>query len=257
MDEIKVSVVIPAYNAEKYIGETIESVYRQTLKDNVEILVIIDGGTDNTEQVVSKLKETAPANRSLVLIKNDRNLGVAETRNVGIENARGEYIAFLDSDDYWTEDKLEKQFALIDSINSDEVKIVFTARELIDENGISLNKVVTAPEKVYYKDILKDNRINCSSAMMRAEVAKSVKMDHPELAEDYLYWLRLLKAGGYAAGINEPLLKYRVQKSSKSGNKLKAAKMHMGCYRLIGISPVKSVYYFIGYAIAGYLKYKE
>ncbi|MCR5468026.1 MAG: glycosyltransferase [Lachnospiraceae bacterium] len=256
MNNVKVSVVMPAHNAENYIVQALDSIVNQTLKDDIEIIVVHDASTDNTLEVVNEYAAKTCTkdltNRAICVIDNEENKGVAESRNIGIQVATGEYIAFLDADDWWDETKLEKQLAVFEKSNA---KIVFTARELFDFDGTPLNKTIEAPEYTDYKRMLRTNSINCSSAIMRAETAKSVKMDHPEFAEDYIYWLRILKDGGVAAGINEPLLKYRMSKTSKGGNKLHAAKMHFGAYRVVGIPFVKAAWYFVCYAVNGVIKY--
>ncbi|MCR5272439.1 MAG: glycosyltransferase [Lachnospiraceae bacterium] len=259
MAKTKVSVVIPAHNAENYIVQALDSVVNQTLEDEIEIIVVNDASTDRTvdvtEEYARKTITAELANRSLVIINNEENKGVAESRNIGIAVATGEYIAFLDADDWWDETKLEKQLNVFAVSNDKNTKIVFTARGLFDFNGNPLGKIIETPEYTDYKHMLKTNSINCSSAIMKAEIAKSVKMDYPEYAEDYIYWLRILKDGGVAVGINEPLLKYRMSKTSKSGNKLHAAKMHFGAYRVIGVPLYKAIYYFMCYALEGVRKY--
>ena len=246
MDDILVSVVMPAYNCEKFIGTAIESVLCQQVP--LELIVINDNSTDGTAQQIQSFSQDG----RLIYICNETNQGVAASRNKGIALAKGKFIAFLDADDYWTEDKLLKQVSLMEKENA---VLSSTARELIDENGNLTGKVIGIREEVRYRDLLKGNVLNTSGVMVLASVAKQYPMVQDHLHEDYIMWLSILKEYGKAYGINEPLLKYRVMKGTKSGNKLKSAKMTYGVYRYIGFGRVKAFYYFCFYAINGVIKY--
>lgn len=254
-----ISVIIPCHNCEDYIGKAIESVLKQTVKTDIEILVIDDASTDHSRQVVSSyMNQTANLEsgeyiRSISLHSNGKNLGVAKTRNVGIKAASGEWIAFLDADDWWTADKLEKQFSLI--LEKDSV-LVYSGRELMNNDGSSMNKVIGVPKKASYNSLLRTNYIPCSSVLMKTEVAREFYMSHDELHEDYILWLKVLKKYKTAYGINEPLLKSRMSKGGKSRNKWKSAKMHYGVYKYMGVPRVKAMGLFVSYAIHGVKKYR-
>ncbi|MCM1257585.1 MAG: glycosyltransferase family 2 protein [Roseburia sp.] len=264
-----ITVIIPAYNCEKFIEQTLESAVSQTVEMDLEILVVDDCSTDCTGEVVkqfischqAKLQEQAGSdrqggtfyNREVSYIKNPKNLGVAETRNTGIRKAEGEYVAFLDGDDWWDSEKLKKQLSLI--LGKKGV-LVYTGRELMQSSGESAGKVISVPETADYKSLLCTNCIPCSSVMMRTEVAREFYMCHDELHEDYILWLRVLKKYGKAYGINEPLLKSRLSEGGKSRNKLKSAKMHYGVYKFMGIPAWKAVWLFLCYAWNGVRKYR-
>lgn len=247
MEEPMVSVIMPAYNCEKYIGMAIESVLAQSV--SFELIIIEDRSLDGTLKVIKKYTD----DNRIILIENEKNMGVALSRNRGVENASGKYVAFLDSDDYWTKDKLSKQVALME-----EKKAVLssTGRQLIDDNGELINRYIGIPEKITYKDLLRGNVINTSGVMILTEVIKRFPMTQEKLHEDYIVWLKVLKETDCAYGIDEPLLNYRLMKGSKSGNKLKSARMTFGVYRYMGYNVIQSCYYFICYAINGILKYK-
>lgn len=247
MKDILVSVVMPAYNCEKYIGEAIHSVLAQSV--SFELIIIEDSSGDGTGDVI---RTFLPDDR-ITYICNEKNAGVAASRNKGIALAKGKYIAFLDSDDCWTSDKLERQVAFMED---GEKVLSSTGRELIDESGASTGKVIGIPEEIGYKDLLKGNVLNTSGVMVLASVAKKYKMVQDYLHEDYIMWLSILKEHGKAYGIDEPMLKYRVMQGTKSGNKLKSAKMTFGVYRYIGLNLFQSCYYFCHYAINGIRKYK-
>lgn len=246
MNKIMISVIMPAYNCEKYIGEAIASVLKQ--KVNFELLIIDDGSKDHTKDVITQYLQDDRVN----YIYNETNMGVAKTRNRGIELAKGKYIAFLDADDYWMEDKLEKQLKLMEE---KQAVLSSTARELVDEHSNSLGRVLEIEKEISYKDLLKGNVINTSGVMILTEVARQYPMVQDHLHEDYIMWLSILKHYKRVYGINEPLLKYRIMKGTKSANKLKSAKMTFGVYRYIGLSFIKSCYYFCFYAVNGLKKY--
>lgn len=246
MDDILVSVVMPVYNGEKFIGEAIQSVLVQ--KVPLELIIIDDNSKDGTKEQVQRFCK----DERVIYIRNEKNLGVAASRNKGVELARGKYIAFLDADDYWTKDKLEKQTMLMEE---KDCVISSTGRELMDENGNLTGRVIGIKEEVSYKDLLKGNVLNTSGVMVLTSVARRYPMVQDHLHEDYIMWLSILKDYGKALGINAPMLKYRVMKGTKSANKLKSAKMTFGVYRYMGLNVCQAFYYFCFYAIHGILKY--
>lgn len=251
-----VSVIIPAYNTENYIRQAILSVWNQTIDRVVEIIVINDCSLDHTDSIVKEaiheFQQKEHPKRCICYINNENNMGVAESRNCGVRAALGEYIAFLDSDDWWDADKLEKQFQRME-----ETKAVLSAtgRELVRPDGSSMGRYIGIPDVVSYKALLKTNTIPCSSVVLRADIAREFPMCHDELHEDYILWLQVLKKYGDAAGIDEPLLKSRMSEGGKSRNKLKSAKMQFGVYRYMGFGLIKSLYYFCNYAVQGVKKY--
>lgn len=244
--QITVSVIMPAYNAEKYIAQAIESVLSQNVP--LELLVIDDCSSDHTAEVARRYAD----GKKVILICNDRNLGVAESRNIGIRRAVGKYAAFLDADDWWCEGKLEAQ---CQKLEGSESVLCCTARELMSSDGTSQNKVIEVPGQITYSMLLRTNSIPCSSVLLETRVAKEFYMCHDELHEDYILWLRVLQKYGAAIGINKPLLFSRMSQGGKSRNKLKSAKMQFGVYRYMGFGIIASCYYFLMYAINGVRKY--
>ena len=197
-DNNLISIIIPTYNCEKYISLTLDSVLRQKVDKNLEIILIDDCSVDATIQLIdtyiSKYK-------NIYLLKNTKNVGAGESRNNGIAFAKGRYIAFIDADDIWKEDKLQKQIALISKKNA---LLSYTAIEMIDGTG----------------NLIKTN----SSVMIDRNLIPDFKMSSRRLSHDYSTWLKLLRNGCKAYGINEALVSYRVHSSSLSSNKLKSAK---------------------------------
>lgn len=246
-DDILVSVIIPAYNCEKYISQAVDSALAQQVP--LEILIINDCSTDETESVLKKYSQ----NTAVHYIQNEHNLGASGSRNKGVKLARGKYVAFLDADDWWEPNKLKKQITLMEEKNT---VLCSTARMLINPDGTSMNKVIPVPEQITYQTLLKHNCINCSSVLLLREAALEFPMAHEDSHEDYIMWLKILQKYQTACAINEPLLNYRLSTSGKSGNKLKSAGMTFKVYRYMGFGLFKSLMCFCSYAVHGVLKYR-
>lgn len=246
-NEILVSVIIPAYHAEKYIEKAVDSALEQDVP--LEILVIDDGSGDDTRKVLEKYRQ----NPDFHYLKNEKNMGAAKSRNRGVREARGRYVAFLDADDWWAPGKLGKQ---LEKMQEMQAVLCSTGRELVDPEGRSLKKYIPVHEKITYSMLLRHNEINCSSVVLRRDVALEFPMDHEECHEDYFTWMRILKAYGFACAVNEPLLKYRLSNQGKSGSKLKSAGMTYRTYRAVGFGRIRSAVYFISYALHGLWKYR-
>lgn len=246
MHEILVSVIIPAYNCAGTIHLALDSALMQDVP--LEILVIDDGSKDDLDRVMERYR----AYPQIRFLKNERNMGAAGTRNKGVSLARGAYVAFLDADDYWEKDKLKKQLALIQKKNT---VICSTARELMNPDGTLTGYVIPVKTEYTYKDIRLHNEINCSSVLLRTEVAKEFPMHHDDGHEDYLMWLEILRKYERGCAINEPLLKYRVSNTGKSGSKWHSAGMTFRTYRHMGYGFFRSAVYFVSYALHGVKKY--
>lgn len=246
MNQPLVSVVIPAYNCANTIAEAIESALIQNVP--MEIIVVNDCSPDNLDEVMAQYASIP----FLRYIKNEVNMGAAESRNRGITVAQGEYIAFLDGDDYWLAGKLQRQLELMERTGT---VLCSTARELMNPDGTLLGKILPVKSEVTYRALLFNNSINCSSVLIRTSVAREFPMRHSDSHEDYITWLQVLRKYGKASGINEPLLKYRVSANSKSGSKWKSAKMTFAAYRYLGFGWIKSFICFCGYAYNGVKKY--
>ncbi len=241
-----VSVIIPAYNCRETIREAVDSALCQGVE--VEVIVIDDCSSEDLSDVFAEYKDEP----RVKVFKNEENLGVAKTRNRGVTLSKGEYVAFLDADDIWRPSKLEKQLALIKETGA---VLCSTARELMEEDGTLTDRVINVPERITYKKLLYGNVINCSSVLIKRDVALEFPMEGDDVHEDYICWLNILKKYNFAVAINEPLLLYRKTKNSKSGSKLHSAKMTYKVYRRMGFGFIKSLIYFAGYAISGFIKY--
>lgn len=238
---MKVSVVMPAYNAEKYIEEAIRSVLCQTWSD-FELLVIDDGSQDATAEIVRRL---ADADSRITLLENARNAGVSASRNRGVARARGQWIAFLDSDDLWREDKLEKQLAFLEA--REDAALGYTASGFMDGEGRRYGYVMEAREVVTYRRLLRGNLISCSSVMVRRSVMVRHPMGGDRMHEDYSAWLSILRETRCAYGLNEPLLLYRLREGSKSGGRLHSAGLIFRSYRYVGYPAPAAALLTLGY----------
>lgn len=245
-----VSIIMAAFNAERTIEQAINSVLNQTYP-NFELLVVNDCSKDGTETIVKRFAEKDVRVR---LIANERNLGVSYTRKHGLEEARGEWIAILDSDDAWTADKLEKQIARQRHTGAE---LFFTGSAFMDENGNAIDWYLHAPAEVTYRQLLKQNVLSNSSALVKKDLYAAHYAVGDGMHEDFAIWLGILKEGKKAYGVDEPLLIYRIAKSSKSGNKVKAAKMNWKTYRYVGLNPAEAFYYECWYMFKGLLKYRN
>ena len=214
-----VSIIMAAYNAEKTIEQAINSVLNQTYT-NFELLVVDDCSKDRT---VGLVKSIAATDGRVRLISNEKNSGVSFTRKHGLEEANGSWIAILDSDDAWTPEKLEKQIELQNRTNAD---LLFTGSAFMDSDGNLIDWYLHAPSEVTYRQLLKQNVLSNSSALVRKELYAKYYAVDDGMHEDFAIWLNILKEGRKAYGIDEPLLNYRLSAKSKSGNKLHAAKMN-------------------------------
>jgi len=243
-----VSVVIPNYNSGKYLREAILSVLEQNV--DLEVIVIDDASKDKSIDMIRDLMDAHP---EIHLLKNDKNLGIASARNQGVLASRGEYVAFLDADDLWEKDKLEKQLAVMK-----KKKAVFcsTARRMVDENNEDLGNIIETPEKITLDMLEETNYINCSAVLARKDLLLQYPMEHDDAHEDYLTWLRILKDYKFVIAINEPLLRYRVSKKAKTRNKMKSAIMTYKTYRYAGYSMKDAVNNMLHYTYYGVKKHK-
>ena len=244
-----ISIITPNYNCASFIGQTIESVLSQTYK-NWEMLIIDDCSTDNSIEIIEKyIKQDT----RIKLFKTKFNSGSPiEPRNIGIQIAQGRFIAFLDSDDIWLSDKLEFQIPLFDDIN---VAIVYSNYEKMTDTGERKNRIIKAPKRLCYKQLLKSNYIGCLTAIY--DVSKSGKVFFSKFRhEDYVLWLTILRFGYIAVNTNTLGALYRIRENSITSNKLIVLKWQWIIYRdFLKLSIVYSIYYFCFYAVNAFLKH--
>lgn len=240
---IKVSIVMPLYNAAPFFEKSIASVLKQTYK-NWELIIVDDCSTDGSgEQAL----EFSKLDSRVLYFRNAVNCGVATSRNVALDNASGRFVAFLDSDDQWEEDKLEQQ---VDFAVRNCSVITYCAYRRINESGKELG-VVRPKARVFYNDMLFRNHIGNLTAMydkFRLPSLRFKKVGH----EDYIFWIEAIAQAGSAELVpnDTPLAKYLVRRASLSGNKIKAARWQWENYRRnLGFGFVQSTFYFVCYAV--------
>ena len=244
-----VSVIMPAYNAVPFIEEAIKSVISQTVKD-WELLVIDDGSADDSVQIAQK---TADSDSRIRVFRNEVNSGVAKTRNRGIDLAKGKYIAFLDSDDVWHPEKLEMQLKKMQKTGAG---VCYCSYRIIGPSGNKVRADYVVPETARFKDILKENYIQCSAMLIRADIVKSFLFNTEFFHEDYILGLDMLSTGEIAVGCSELLLSWRYLENSRSFNKKKAALNRWRIYRnYLKLPLVQCVWLFSCYTAAGLRKY--
>lgn len=241
-----ISIVMPAYNAAQYIEQSIESVLKQSYT-NWELIIVDDCSVDDTYKIVDKL---CLNEERIKLFRMNENSGVAMARNFAISMSRGKYIAFLDSDDLWLPDKLEKQLNLMQ-----EKKAVISYTAYRQFSMEKVGNLVSVPEQVTYKQLLKGNVIGCLTVMLDKERLGNLKMKNAR-HEDYILWLDILKQGNIAYGLQEDLARYRKSETSLTSNKKRSALWTWQVYRQHQeLSFFASIYYFIFYVCKGLLKH--
>ena len=245
-----VSVIMPAYNAEPFIEEAIASVIAQTVAD-WELIVIDDCSTDDTVQIVSAFVRQDPR---IQLLTNASNMGVAKTRNRGLDLCRGQYVAFIDSDDVWHSHKLEKQ---LDLLKKTGAGICYCSYGIIGASGDKVKADYIVRETAEYCDILKENYIQCSAMLIRTDIVKRFMFNTEFFHEDYILGLDMLRSGEVAVGCKDVLLNWRYLENSRSFNKRKSALNRWRIYRGYLQLPLhEAIYLFANYAIAGLRKYR-
>lgn len=243
-----VTIVTPLYNAEKYIKETIDSVKSQTYS-NWEWFIVDDCSTDNGVEVT---RELIKGDDRIHLILKTTNDGTAKTRNQGLKRANGQYITFIDADDLWNKEFLEKQ---INFMKENNCPFVFSSYLRKSDKTSS---IFVVPEKVTYKNILKTCSISCLTSIYDASIL-GVELMREDLRkrEDMACWLQILKRTPFALGNKECLATYRILQNSKSHKKMRVIKYQWAVYRKVEkMNIFRSFYYLCFWAINGIKKYR-
>lgn len=235
MKEKLISIVTPVHNSEEYLNECMDSVSFQTHK-NWEHILVDDCSTDNSAALI---KERAAKDSRIYYVKLEKNSGAGVARNTAIKMAKGDYIAFLDSDDLWDLNKLEKQLAFMQIGN---YPFTFTSYSRVNEMGSKLPGVIRAMNKVTYKKALYKNPIGCLTAMYDVHFFGKQYMPEIRKRQDFALWLKLLKKSN-GHGLNESLAYYRVGNKSISSNKFNLLKYEWQIYRGEGFSKPISLFY--------------
>lgn len=233
-----VSVIMPTYNCAKFIGETINSIQNQTY-DNWELIIVDDCSKDNTEEVVSKIND-----KRIKYHKLEKNSGAAVARTEAMKLAKGNYMAFLDSDDIWMPEKLEKQIKFMEDNN---YYFTCTAYEQIDEENNKLGKIIKTVKKANYNRILLDCPVGNSTVMYNVDELGKFEVPNIRKRNDDALWLQIIKKAQYIYGMEDILMQYRIRNNSISSNKLSLIKYHWYLYRNIEHLSIARSCFHIGY----------
>lgn len=210
----KISVIIPFYKNLKYLFKSIKSVLNQTYK-NYEIILIYD---DDDKKDLKIIKRKFKKLKKLIIVENEKNLGVAKSRNIGLSKSKGKYIAFLDADDYWKKNKLKKQ---INFMKKNSLDISYSSYEILSGN---LKKKHTVKKTYTYDELLKKCDIGLSTVIMRSKLSKLGTFPLLKTQEDFALWLRFLRKGVKFKGINSSLVYWRDTPGSLSKNVIQKLK---------------------------------
>lgn len=219
-----VSILTPTFNAEKYIRATIESVQNQSYQ-HWEMILIDDASRDHT---VSIIEEFAQNDSRIKLFKLSENSGNGFARNAALEQATGKYISYLDADDLWFPEKLEKQ---IQFLKTNNLHFTFSFYDSIDEEGNNLNRRVESPNPLTYKQLFFCNYVGNLTTIYDVDYFGKIILENTQKRQDWRIWLTILKQIKIAKPVPEPLAFYRIRKDSVSSSKFKLIKHNFGVYR--------------------------
>ena len=230
-----ISIIMPTYNCAKFIKETIQSVINQTY-ENWELVIVDDCSNDNTEEIVASFND-----KRIKYHKLEKNSGAAVARTTAMKMATGNYMAFLDSDDLWKKEKLEKQ---LEFMKKNNYNFTCTAYEQIDEEGNKLNKVIKTKKKANYNRILLDCPVGNSTVMYNVDNLGKFEVPNIRKRNDDALWLQILKREKFIYGMPDVLMEYRIRNNSISSNKLSLIKYHWQLYREIEhLSVIRSAFH--------------
>jgi len=246
-----VSIITPAHNSAPFIRLTIESVLSQT-HQNWELIVIDDHSTDDTSEIVAQYADRDARIRMLRL-QGDR--GAAKARSFALKNANGRYMAFLDSDDLWVANKLERQLQFMER---NDCAFTFSSYELIDESGDLMGTTIKVPKLLSYRRLLRQCPIGCLTVMFDSKKIGRVVIPDYHRVEDYAMWLQILRDGSVAYGIQDVLAHYRVRKQSLSSNKFEKVLSAWKMYReREQLSVIQTLYCLLRFAFYRIRKYRS
>lgn len=236
-----VSIITPSYNSSLFIEDCIASVQKQTYS-NWEMLIVDDASQDNSVEVIESISNKDSRVKLVVL---NNNNGAANARNIALEKAKGKYIAFLDSDDLWKVNKLERQISFM---KSNKLSFTFTSYQPISEDGEKQFSVIKAPRKMSYHSYLKNTIIGCLTVVIDREKTGDFRMPNIRSSHDMALWLDIMKRGFNAYGLNENLAFYRLVSNSNTSKKWQAATEVWDVYRKVEkLNVIYSSICFVGY----------
>ena len=241
-----VSIITPVYNSDQFIKKMIMSVKKQTFK-NWELILIDDCSKDNSLKILNYYK-----NSKIKVFKNKKNIGAGLSRNLGIKKAKGRYITFIDSDDYWHKNYLQKT---LNFLRKNNYHFVFSSYYWVGVNG-SKKGIFKVPKKVSYNYILRTNPISCLTRMYDKSRLGLIRSPKLKIRQDYVFCLKILKKIDFAYGLDVPLAYRRLRPNSLSNNKFTSAIYQFRVYYEIEkLGLIKSFYFLLNWFILGLLKH--
>lgn len=244
-----VSVIMPIYNAEKYLTDTLTSIFEQDYKD-IEIVLVDDCSKDKSAKIIVELQKMHP---DIVYHLQEKNMGAGAARNKALELAQGRYVAFLDSDDIWLPSKIQRQ---LDLMKDKQSHFSYTAIEMMDESSVTIKSKRNIKETCDYHYLLHNTIIATSSVVIDRTVLGDFRMPLRRGGQDYATWLMLLRNGAVACGINEALVRYRVASGSLSSNKFKSIKQVWEIQTQDeGINRMSAVFHVLCFSFNAFKKY--
>lgn len=241
-----ISIIVPVYNAENFIEETMDCVLAQTYPE-WELLLVEDCSSDDTVILIQQYMKKTGDSR-VRLIRQPSNMGAARARNRGLKEANGRYVSYLDADDLWVPEKLERELAFM---KEKDAAFAFTGYEFADESGKGMGKVVHVPETLTYRQALSNTTIFTTTVMFDLEKLPKEQLEMPLIkSEDTALWFKVLRSGVTAYGLDENLVKYRRAGKSLSSNKLEALRRIWNLYRKAeGMNILSSAWHFCFWAL--------
>ncbi|HJS00141.1 MAG TPA: glycosyltransferase family 2 protein [Flavobacterium sp.] len=218
-----VSVIIPTFNSEKYISDTIISVQNQTYQ-NWEIILVDDGSTDETKNIITSFL----TDKRIQFYPLENNSGTGVARNLGVLKASGRYISFLDADDLWKAEKLQKQ---INFMKTNNLPFTFSFYDCIDEQGNSLNRRIEAPRNLSYRQLFFCNYVGNLTGIYDVDYFGKISISKIRKRQDWMHWLTILKKIKTAKPVPESLALYRIRDNSLSTSKTALIKYNFAVYR--------------------------
>lgn len=241
MESPLVSVIIPTFNSEKYISDTIVSVQKQTYQ-NWEIVIVDDCSTDRTQDIILNFSKS---DKRIKFYPLERNSGAGIARDFAVSKASGLYISFLDSDDLWKPEKLEKQLDFMKKNNS---PFTFSFYDCINEQGESLNIRIEAPKNLSYRQLFFCNFVGNLTGIYDVDFFGKIPISKIRKRQDWMQWLTVLKKIRRAQPVAESLAFYRIRENSISNSKMDLIKYNFAVYREFhGYNYIVSVFCMIGF----------
>ncbi|MEN9910016.1 MAG: hypothetical protein RLZZ540_3175 [Bacteroidota bacterium] len=240
MEKPLVSVIIPTFDSEKYISDTIISVQNQTYQ-NWEMLLVDDGSTDETQTIITSFL----TDKRIQFYSLEKNSGTGVARNFGVSKAVGKYISFLDADDLWNPEKLQKQ---INFMQKQNLPFTFSFYDCINEQGKSLNRRIEAPRNLSYRQLFFCNYVGNLTGIYDVDYFGKISISSIRKRQDWMHWLTILKKIKTAKAIPESLAFYRIRENSLSTSKTALIQYNFAVYRQFhGFNLVVSMLCMIGF----------